>query len=122
MAKILLVDDNDELLGLVGSYLRRAEHVVTTATNGREALRKVQASGFDLVITDIFMPEKEGLETIRELLQKKPPMKIIAISGGGSVGPQEYLDIALKFGIAKTLAKPFSKEELLAAVDGVLAA
>ena len=49
-------------------------------------------------------------------------MKIIAISGGGSVGPQEYLDIALKFGIAKTLAKPFSKEELLAAVDGVLAA
>jgi DNA-binding response OmpR family regulator len=120
MAKILLVDDNAELLEMAALFLRQAEHVVTTAADGKEAMRLVEGNAFDLVITDIVMPEKEGLETIMELRRKTPALKIIAMSGGGSVAPEDYLSMARAFGAAQTLAKPFLGEELLAAVDRVL--
>ena len=120
MARILLVDDNVELLALAAQHLRNAEHVVTTAGDGNEALRLVQDNAFDLVITDVVMPDKEGLETIMELHQKNRTLKIIAMSGGGYVAPEDYLSMARSFGAAQTLAKPFSGEELLAAVESVL--
>jgi DNA-binding response OmpR family regulator len=120
MAKILLVDDNAALLEMVALFLRGAEHVVTTAANGREAMGLVEDNTFDLVITDIVMPEEEGLGTIMKLRRKTPALKIIAISGGGSVAPEDYLSMARKFGAAQTLAKPFSGDELLAAVDRAL--
>ena len=84
MAKILLVDDDAELLAMAALFLRRAEHVVTTAGNGKEAMRLVEGNVFDLVITDLVMPEKEGIEIIIELHRKLPALKILAISGGFS--------------------------------------
>ena len=94
---------------------------MTTAANDNEALRLVQDNVFDLVITDLIMPEKEGIETIVKMRKKIPTLKIIAMSGGGLIAPEDYLVIARKLGVAQTLAKPFSGKELLAAVASVLA-
>ena len=120
MARILLVDDNAELLKLQGEVLRREGHVVTMATEGNEALLLVQNSVFDLVITDLVMPVREGIETIVELRRIAPSLKIIAMSGGGKVDAKDYLTIARQLGAVQTLAKPFSKKDLLEAVSGVL--
>ena len=120
MAKILVVDDNNKFREMTSLVLRKAGHIVTVATNGNEATRLVQDNTFDLVITDLVMPEKDGIETIMELRRKIPALKIIAMSGGGLVAPENYLVIARQLGTAQTLAKPFSRDELLAAVDRVL--
>jgi DNA-binding response OmpR family regulator len=121
MAKILLVDDNDDFREQSSQLLRLAGYMVTTAVNGNEALRLVQDDVFDLVITDLIMPEKEGIETIVKMRKQIPTLKIIAISGGGLIAPENYLVLARKLGAAQTLAKPFSGEELLGAVASVLA-
>jgi DNA-binding response OmpR family regulator len=121
MAKILLVDDNDDFREQSSQLLRLAGYMVTTAGNGNEALRLVQDDVFDLVITDLIMPEKEGIETIVKMRKQIPTLKIIAISGGGLIAPENYLVLARKLGAAQTLAKPFSGEELLGAVASVLA-
>lgn len=121
MANILLVDDNTTLLKLQGEFLRRAGHRVVAVDNGKEAMRLVQAGPFDLVITDLIMPEKEGIEIILELRRKIPALKIIAMSGGGRASATDYLAIARKLGASQTLAKPFTGEELLGAVNTVLA-
>lgn len=121
MANILLVDDNAGLLKMQAEFLRDAGHTVATAANGKEAMRVVQRGSFDLVVTDLVMPEKEGIETIIELRRKFPALKIIAMSGGGRVDAKDYLDIARKLGAARTLAKPFSGKELVEAVAQVLA-
>jgi DNA-binding response OmpR family regulator len=120
MAKILLVDDDDAFREQSSQLLRHAGYIVTTAVNGNEALRLVQDNVFDLVITDLIMPEKEGIETIVKMRKKIPTLKIIAISGGGLAAPEDYLVIARKLGAAQTLAKPFSGKELLTAVASVL--
>lgn len=122
MATILLVDDNAGLLKMQSEFLRHAGHAVTTAVNGKEALRLTQDQVFDLVVTDLVMPEKEGIETIIELRRKIPTMRIIAMSGGGRVDAKDYLLLAQKLGAAKTLAKPFSGKELVDAIASVLAA
>ncbi len=122
MANILLVDDNVGLLKMQSEFLRGAGHKVTTAPDGKEALRLTQDQVFDLVVTDLVMPEKEGIETIIELRRKIPTMKIIAMSGGGRVDAKDYLMLAQKLGAAKTLAKPFSGKELVEAVASVLSA
>jgi CheY-like chemotaxis protein len=116
MAKILLVDDNPGLLAMQRGLLERGGHVVTTATNGKEAVERAQRESFELLITDLVMPEKEGIETIIELHRKFPAMKIIAISGGGRINAKDYLDLAGKLGASKTFSKPFSGKDLLAAV------
>ncbi len=120
MANLLLVDDDAAFLKLQCEFLRRAGHAVTTAANGKEAMRLVQDNVFDLVITDLVMPEKEGIETIMELRREIPALKIIAMSGGGRNTPEDYLVIARKIGAAQTLAKPFSGKELVEAVASVL--
>jgi DNA-binding response OmpR family regulator len=121
MANILLIDDNAGMLKMQVAFLQQAGHAVTTAVNGKEGLKLVAQQPFDLVITDLVMPEKEGIEVIIELRQKLPALKIIAISGGGRVKPEGYLVLAQKLGAAKTLAKPFSGKELVEAVTSVLA-
>lgn len=120
MAQILLVDDNEPLLELTGRVLQRAGHQVSLSTNGRDALNLVQDKTFDLVITDLVMPEKEGIETILELRRKFPALRIIAMSGGGLADPETNLKLARHLGAVHTLAKPFSSEEFLAAVASVL--
>ena len=80
----------------------------------------VANNDFDIIITDLVMPEKEGIETIMELSRTAPNIKIIAMSGGGRVNATDYLTIARRVGASDTLAKPFSGDELLAAVSRVL--
>jgi DNA-binding response OmpR family regulator len=121
MANILLVDDDASLVGAQGEFLRRVGHNVSTAANGKEAMYLVAHTDFDLVITDLIMPEKEGLETIAELRRKAPKVKIIAISGGTVLmDPTDSLSMARMFGASLTLTKPISGQALIAAVTQVL--
>lgn len=120
MPRILLVEDDETLSQAIAALLQRAGHEVRQANDGREALKCFQGFQPDLVITDIIMPEVEGLETIRTLHRKAPTVKIVAISGGGVGGPEQYLGMAQKLGAIATLAKPFSTHDLLAIVTRIL--
>jgi CheY-like chemotaxis protein len=122
MSCILLVDDHAEFLAVQKELLEDAGHTVVTAANGFKALAAVDAGVFDLVITDIIMPGKEGIETIIELRRRHPLLKIIAMSGGGRVGAMSYLELAEKLGAIHTLEKPFNEAVLLEAIDTVLKA
>jgi DNA-binding response OmpR family regulator len=121
MANILLVDDDIPLLEAQSEFLRRAGHTVSTAVNGKKAMNLVAQNDFDLVITDLIMPEKEGLETIAELQRTAPKIKIIATSGGTvRIDAKDSLSMARMFGASLTLAKPFSGQTLIAAITQVL--
>ncbi len=98
----------------------REGYSVFSALDGAEGIKIFEKEKPDLVITDIIMPEKEGLETILELKKNAPEVKIIAISGGGRSLPDDYLRTAEYFGADKTLTKPFSKSELLQSIAEVL--
>ena len=120
MARILLIDDDDSLRTALRLTLTHFGHTVIEARNGKEGMQLFPHAAADLVITDIVMPEKEGLEVLMELRTQVPPVKVIAISGGGRVSPDDYLRIAEKMGAAKVLAKPFSNADLMAAIDALL--
>ncbi|MBI5549569.1 MAG: response regulator [Deltaproteobacteria bacterium] len=101
--------------------LERAGHKAIEASNGRMGLKALQQQKVELVVTDIIMPEVEGLELIQGLQRTHPELPIIAISGGGRLEPEGYLKLAEAFGAAKVLRKPFGTEEFLAAIASVLA-
>ena len=119
MAKILIVDDDVGVRTIIVQTLKAAGHQVFSAENGREGIRHFQSIQADLIITDLFMPEHEGLETITELHKNFPHVAILAISGG-SVASTAMLAVALQLGATSTLEKPFDKETLLAAVEKTL--
>jgi DNA-binding response OmpR family regulator len=121
MSFILLVDDDDSFRTMLRITLGKMQHEVIEARNGREALALYATRPPDLVITDLVMPEKEGMETIRELRQKYPGVKIIAMSGGGRVSAVDYLKISKTMGAKIILAKPFSNDELETALSSLLA-
>ncbi|MFO1475094.1 MAG: response regulator [Verrucomicrobiota bacterium] len=121
MALILLVDDNEDFRRAAGLALTKAGHQVQTASNGIEAVRQFTQSPVDLVITDLIMPDQEGLETIQALKRTKPSVRIIAVSGGGRNAPANYLTMAGLLGACRTLPKPCHPSELLHAVDSALA-
>lgn len=112
MARILVIDDEPLVRKTVRLALERVGHQVDEATNGREGEQRLAAQPVDLVITDILMPDQEGIETIRNLQRTNPQLKILAMSGGGRTQNQEFLEIAKKFGAAATMAKPFDVTEL----------
>jgi CheY-like chemotaxis protein len=119
--KILVVDDDASVRKFLAVTLKQAGHDVLDAENGREGMTQLQEhSDISLMITDIIMPEKEGIETIMEVKRLYPTLKIIAISGGGKAGPQSYLLLADAFGVNATLAKPFSGQELLLCMKQIL--
>src|SRR5258706_2470748 len=118
--KILLVDDDVLFRNVLCRALIYSGYDVFPAGNGREALAEYRLSPADLVLTDIVMPDKEGLETIGELRRLNPAAKIIAMSGGGLMNPKDYLLLARKMGVAATLQKPFTHEELLKTLESVL--
>lgn len=120
MAKILLVDDEKPIRLMLRTVLETEGHEVEEALDGKEAIENHRSRPADLLVTDIVMPGQEGIETIMLFREKYPDVKIIAISGGGRNGWQSYLELAKKLGAARTLAKPFSIEDFLAAVQGVL--
>jgi DNA-binding response OmpR family regulator len=121
MSRILIVDDDPHVRQMLERVLRKADHDVETAENGKVALRVHRERPVDLVVTDIIMPEKEGLETITEFRQCFPAVKIVAISGGGRIGPAQYLKMAKVLGANRTFSKPFNPSELTAAVGELLA-
>lgn len=121
MAKILLVDDNAPLLGVMAILLQQEGHETTLAADGGQALKLVANHDFDLIITDLVMPEKEGIETILALRKDFPGIKLIAMSGGGtSLDGRQMLNIAQKLGATQILEKPFTDEALIAAVNSAL--
>ncbi len=119
---ILLVDDDALLGGTLQSVLRVLGYTVLRAQNGREALTLYDPQTVALVLTDLIMPDMEGVELIIALRQRHPTVKVIAMSGGGRNQPEAYLKIAHQVGAVKTLAKPFPLESLRTAVAECLAA
>lgn len=112
--KILVIDDDAAVRKFIATTLKRENYSVYEAENGEEGLRVFQEErDIAVIITDLIMPEKEGIETIIELKKLNPAVKIMAISGGGKVGPENYLVLADALGANATLKKPFSGKELL---------
>ena len=119
MARILIIEDDATTRDFLQITLVAASYEVRTAINGEEGMRYLRAYAPDLVITDLLMPKKEGLETIREMRMMSPDVRIVAISGA----PPDWqvLEMAKKFGAGETLAKPFQMDDLLHAVARLLA-
>lgn len=120
MASVLVVDDEPLIRETLRQILEHAGHEVTDVGNGKEALSALSGRTFDLVITDILMPEKEGIETIIEIKSQMPNLAIIAISGGDRAGAMDVLGIARRLGANQVLAKPFRGEQILNAVEAAL--
>jgi DNA-binding response OmpR family regulator len=119
MPHILVIDDEASVRAFIRQALEDAGYRISEAPDGEQGLLMLHNTLVDLVVTDIFMPHKEGIETIRTVRQQFPQIKILAISGGGS-RRMEVLPSALQFGAHYTLTKPFTPEELLAAVNTTL--
>jgi CheY-like chemotaxis protein len=117
MAKILIIDDNPQIRRLLVEILASAGHEIFEVEDGEEGLRLIQIHQPALVITDILMPQTDGLEVIRELRRGAPQIPTIAISGGHAM----YLRIAKRLGASATLGKPFRPMDLVRAVDELLA-
>lgn len=121
MKRILLIEDNNSFRRLVTRLLTRGGYEAVAMENGRAGLKALRKSGpFDLLITDIVMPEIEGIDLIGQVREHHPDIPIIAISGGGRNSPDDYLKMAQKLGANATLAKPFANSELLSLVQKML--
>ncbi len=117
---ILLVDDDDQFRGMLSEALTGEGFQVREATDGRQGIKLYGEQSSDLVITDLVMPGKEGLEMIVEIKRLHSDVKIIAMSGGGRGSSQNYLKMAKAFGAQIVLAKPFAHREILGAISHVL--
>ena len=121
MAKILVVDDEDSVRIMVKEILEPSGYDIIEASNGEEAYQQVKDSDVDLLITDIVMPEKSGIDLIMQLHDEYPKMPILAISGGGGIqGRFDYLPIAKLIGALCILKKPFSVNQLRESVANIL--
>lgn len=117
VAEILIIDDDSQIRRLISRILRGAGHAVREAENGSEGLRLFEQLRPELVVTDIFMPETEGIQTIRTMHRAAPTMPILAVSGdSGAV----FLRAATELGAMAALEKPFSPDQLLGAVTKLL--
>ncbi|PYJ07729.1 MAG: response regulator [Verrucomicrobia bacterium] len=118
MARTLVIEDHPGMRDVLEETLLAAGHEVCSAANGEEGVALFRTQPADLVITDLLMPQKEGLETIKDLRRRAPDLKIIAISGAS---PEwRVLDMAKQLGAHTTLSKPFTAQEILGAVTAVL--
>lgn len=120
MKRILIVDDDEFCRDLLKDYLQGESYSIEEAVNGIEALSLMQDFSFDLIITDIMMPEMDGVELLIEMRERSINTKVIAISAGGNMHGINYLDIAKAYGVWGTLLKPFDGEELIALIKKIL--
>jgi DNA-binding NtrC family response regulator len=120
MPNILLVDDDDLSRGAVHKMLERSGYAVHSTGIGQDALEHYRDQPSNLVITDLIMPDLDGLELIQQLRRIDPAVRVLAISGGGRVDAEEYLSAARKLGAVEVLPKPFSGQELKGAVEKAL--
>ncbi len=121
MAHVLVIDDEPGILDVVGAMLASVGHTVAVADHGGAGIRMLD-DHIDLIISDLIMPERDGLEVIMEARRLLPHVPIIAVSGGGRMRAADYLQTARLLGAARTLTKPFTRETLLAMVDELLEA
>ncbi|MCL2789809.1 MAG: response regulator [Desulfobulbus sp.] len=122
MKRILVVDDEAQIRTMLTQMLEQEGYTVHTAENGEEGISLVRRYAFDLVITDMIMPVKDGLKFIMELVRDYPEQKILAISGGGAIKAERYLTMAGYLGDIATLEKPFKRDVFLESVRKQLAA
>ncbi len=121
MARILVIDDDKEIRKMLKVMLEGAGHEITEAVDGSEGIEKFRNNPTDLIITDVVMPEKDGIEVMLDLKREFPDVRIIVISGGGIVPSDYYLDCVKGLGAVYTLPKPLDFSTLLAAVEMSLA-
>ncbi len=114
---VLVIDDDEAVRYAIRRVMQEEGFATALAANGQEGLKLLDRVSPVLVITDIIMPEKEGLETIIALRKRRPDLPIVAISGGGRVVDGNYLEIARSLGANEVLAKPFEPEELIAVLN-----
>jgi len=120
MARVLLVDDDTVVRDSLTFALEDAGHEVVPAVNGAEGLAALERETFDVVILDILMPEREGIETIREIRKRWKTLPVLAMSGGDKTGWSDFLRMASNLGATDTLAKPFTATELVKRVARLL--
>jgi CheY-like chemotaxis protein len=120
-ARVLVVDDDPAMRAMVERVLRPAGYAVLAAANGEEALRVLEHGGVDVVLTDLLMPDMDGIELIRTLAARAPDLPVVTLSGADASGPGNLLRAAQMLGAVATLAKPVAPAELRDAVDHLLA-
>lgn len=122
MRTILLVEDEFVVRNGLKNALEKRDYLVIDVSNGNEALAVLDTILPAVIITDILMPEKDGIELLFELIRRKSKVPIIAMSGGGRISPADHLENALKMGASAVLIKPFSLDELFAKIAELLSA
>jgi CheY-like chemotaxis protein len=120
-ASILIIDDDAAVSRTLSLILTRAGYQVSTVTSGRKGLEMLSEGRFDLVLTDIIMPELDGIEAIRRIRTDHPGLRIIAMSGGGQIDKADFLHMAEALGADRVLEKPVRSERLLELVGSVMA-
>jgi CheY-like chemotaxis protein len=122
MARVLLVEDSPEVSLSVSEILASAGHTVVEAASGKAALKSLQAAQFDVIVSDIWMPEMDGIALLKEIRGAGNNIPVVVISGGAPNAPLTYTaPLAATFGANIVVYKPFEKVELLKAVETVLA-
>jgi DNA-binding NtrC family response regulator len=116
MKRILVIDDDSAIREMLRELLTEQGYSVELAEDGEKAMELMQKDRFDLIITDIVMPEKDGISVIIHLMKQYPETKCLAMSGGGRISSKTYLNLADKLGASKTLEKPFELSEMLNAI------
>lgn len=118
--RILVIDDEPTALDVIRKILQHGGYEVLVAENGQEGVELFRKDPCDLVVTDMVMPVKDGLQTILDLRVDVPDLPIVAISGGGNISKERYLAVAGYLDRVVTVGKPFTVDVLLAAVNGLL--
>lgn len=118
----MVVDDEPEMRESLGHLLTAAGYQVVAVADGREAIQKLATQKFDLVLTDLLMPNKDGIELIFELRAKYPGVPVVAMSGGGYMPRADYLEMARRVGARAILEKPFTTEQMLSTIELLLPA
>jgi DNA-binding NtrC family response regulator len=120
MARILIIDDESQIRSMLRLMLERVGYEIAEAPDGIEGIRQYRENPADLIMTDLLMPNNDGIGMIIDLKKEFPNVKIIAMSGGGVNRPEGYLDGAKKLGATRTLTKPIDRDEMLKAVKETL--
>jgi len=120
MPGILLVEDEKDLREMLKTSLIRRKFTVIEAENGKDAITHFKPLITDIVVTDLIMPDEDGLKVIIKLKELKPSLRIIAISGGGKAGPGSYLNLAKALGADAIFSKPFSVNDLIEKIEELL--
>lgn len=120
MARILVIDDDPGFRELLTEALAGAGHEVVCAPDGKVGMNLYYERQADIVLTDMIMPEKDGVEVICEIRRDYPDTKVIAFSGGATLGPYTYLQMAHRLGAARVFAKPFKMRDLMDAINTIL--